>query len=269
MGRAGTPSRRPRDARPCPRPGPRSYVEIYNEELRDLLDRDGDGKPDSLGYAAEAGGAGAPAAPTLASSASRSTSVPAGAAGKGKDKDKEEDPEAARKRAAIAAATGPRIRELPSGEIVMDGVTRHVVRSFEALSVLLDDGGKRRTVAATQMNATSSRSHGIVTLYLNMIDTDAADGDETRRAKLHLVDLAGSERADSTGAAGDRLKEGAAINQSLSALGNVINALVERGPGGKGYIPYRDSRCVARVIDRGERSRARASALAAPLAPAG
>lgn len=53
------------------------------------------------------------------------------------------------------------------------------------------------------------------------------------------VDLAGSERASKTGATGDRLKEGAAINKSLSALGNVINALAE---GKRGHVPYRDSK---------------------------
>jgi len=60
---------------------------------------------------------------------------------------------------------------------------------------------------------------------------------------MNLVDLAGSERADSTGATGDRLKEGANINKSLSALGNVIKALADISMGTKKKIniPYRDS----------------------------
>lgn len=45
--------------------------------------------------------------------------------------------------------------------------------------------------------------------------------------KLNLVDLAGSERQSKTHAEGDRLKEANKINLSLSALGNVITALVE------------------------------------------
>ena len=60
-----------------------------------------------------------------------------------------------------------------------------------------------------------------------------------KKSKINLVDLAGSERAESTGATGDRLKEGAAINQSLSCLGNVVNAL---STGKSGHIPYRDSK---------------------------
>lgn len=60
---------------------------------------------------------------------------------------------------------------------------------------------------------------------------------------MNLVDLAGSERADSTGATGDRLKEGCAINQSLSALGNVISSLADMAGGKKGvFVPYRSSK---------------------------
>ncbi len=60
-----------------------------------------------------------------------------------------------------------------------------------------------------------------------------------RRGKLNLVDLAGSERQAKTEATGDRLKEANKINLSLSALGNVISALVD---GKKKHIPYRDSK---------------------------
>jgi len=61
-------------------------------------------------------------------------------------------------------------------------------------------------------------------------------------SKINLVDLAGSERANSTGATGDRLKEGCAINQSLSALGNVISALADKSMGKKKvFVPYRNS----------------------------
>ena len=61
-----------------------------------------------------------------------------------------------------------------------------------------------------------------------------------RVGKLNLVDLAGSERQSKTGATGDRLKEATKINLSLSALGNVISALVDGKPGG--HVPYRDSK---------------------------
>merc|ERR1712012_587221 len=62
-----------------------------------------------------------------------------------------------------------------------------------------------------------------------------------KTAVVNLVDLAGSERVESTGATGDRLKEGAGINMSLSSLGNVIKALAEQSEGKNPRIPYRDS----------------------------
>ena len=58
---------------------------------------------------------------------------------------------------------------------------------------------------------------------------------------MNLVDLAGSERANQTGATGDRLKEGAAINLSLTSLGNVISALADNSAGKNVRVPYRDS----------------------------
>lgn len=85
-----------------------------------------------------------------------------------------------------------------------------------------------RTVAATNMNETSSRSHAVFTIIFTQRRTDSATGLEAEKvSKISLVDLAGSERADSTGAQGTRLKEGANINKSLTTLGKVISALVE------------------------------------------
>jgi kinesin family protein 1 len=92
------------------------------------------------------------------------------------------------------------------------------------------------------MNATSSRAHTVVTI--EFVQKETKDGKEMAKTSvINLVDLAGSERADSTGATGDRLKEGASINQSLSALGNVIKALADLSLGSKKKIvvPYRDS----------------------------
>ena len=108
---------------------------------------------------------------------------------------------------------------------------------------LIEQGNKVRQVAATQMNERSSRSHSCFTIKINLKSEEQV-GDITREtctsAKINLVDLAGSERAAKTGATGDRLKEGAAINKSLSALGNVINMLADRSKGG--HVPYRDSK---------------------------
>ena len=92
------------------------------------------------------------------------------------------------------------------------------------------------------MNATSSRAHTVVTI--EFVQKKMQDGKEMAKTSvMNLVDLAGSERADSTGATGDTLKEGANINRSLSALGNVIKALADLSMGSKKKIvvPYRDS----------------------------
>merc|ERR1712060_466072 len=67
-------------------------------------------------------------------------------------------------------------------------------------------------------------------------------GDSTKVSMINLVDLAGSEKAGQTGASGDRLKEGAMINKSLSALGLVIEKLADKSAGKKVVVPYRDSK---------------------------
>merc|ERR1712151_585648 len=94
-------------------------------------------------------------------------------------------------------------------------------------------------------NAGSSRSHCIFIIKLHQKDTD--DASKNTFSKMNLVDLAGSERAKSTEAEGERLKEGANINKSLSALGNVINALSSVASGKKVFIPYRNSK-LTRVL---------------------
>lgn len=81
------------------------------------------------------------------------------------------------------------------------------------------------------MNATSSRAHTIVTINLIQKYKNDAGAEMAKSSLINLVDLAGSERADATGATGDRLKEGAAINLSLTSLGNVISALADNSAG--------------------------------------
>ncbi|KAI0761833.1 P-loop containing nucleoside triphosphate hydrolase protein [Trametes elegans] len=100
----------------------------------------------------------------------------------------------------------------------------------------------RRTVAATLMNERSSRSHSVFTLRIRGENTLTG---ETCEGSLNLVDLAGSERLEKSGAGADRerLKETQNINKSLSALGDVIAALGEKGEGkGDKHIPYRNSK---------------------------
>lgn len=115
----------------------------------------------------------------------------------------------------------------------------------------MDEGNKARTVAATRMNETSSRSHSVFTILLTQktLDTETNMVGE-KVSRISLVDLAGSERANSTGATGQRLKEGANINKSLTTLGKVISALAAQSSApAKGkkkaaaadFIPYRDS----------------------------
>ena len=98
----------------------------------------------------------------------------------------------------------------------------------------MDQGGKNRSVGATLMNVDSSRSHSIFAVVVEI-----ADDTGVRSGKLNLVDLAGSERQSKTGSTGERFREATRINLSLSALGNVISALVD---GKSKHIPYRDSK---------------------------
>nr|OQO15943.1 hypothetical protein B0A51_18361 [Rachicladosporium sp. CCFEE 5018] len=139
-----------------------------------------------------------------------------------------------------------KVREHPATGPYVEDLAKLVVRSFVEIENLMDEGNKARTVAATNMNETSSRSHAVFTLTLTQKRHDAETNMDTEKvAKISLVDLAGSERATSTGATGARLKEGAEINRSLSTLGRVIAALADMSSAKtktKGMqVPYRDS----------------------------
>ncbi|PKS07716.1 hypothetical protein jhhlp_006324 [Lomentospora prolificans] len=140
-----------------------------------------------------------------------------------------------------------KVREHPSTGPYVEDLAKLAVSSFQEIENLMDEGNKARTVAATNMNETSSRSHAVFTLMLTQKKFDAETKMEMEKvAKISLVDLAGSERATSTGATGARLKEGAEINRSLSTLGRVIAALADLSTGKKkkgagGQVPYRDS----------------------------
>lgn len=128
-----------------------------------------------------------------------------------------------------------KVREHPVTGPYVEHLNQVVVKSFEDIDRLMVAGNKTRTVAATNMNATSSRSHAIFTLKVTQITTHPDQGGATSEmsARINLVDLAGSERASRTGASGQTLKEGSNINQSLTTLGKVINGLAE-GTGADG-----------------------------------
>uniref|UniRef100_A0A3P8UP40 Kinesin-like protein n=1 Tax=Cynoglossus semilaevis TaxID=244447 RepID=A0A3P8UP40_CYNSE len=126
----------------------------------------------------------------------------------------------------------------------VEDLSKLAVTSYNDIQDLMDSGNKARTVAATNMNETSSRSHAVFNIIFTQKRHDAESDNSTEKvSKISLVDLAGSERADSTGAKGTRLKEGANINKSLTTLGKVISALAENKKKKKveSFIPYRDS----------------------------
>lgn len=130
--------------------------------------------------------------------------------------------------------------------IYVDGLSEICVDSSEAVLGLLADGNGRRAIGRTNMNEHSSRSHSVVTLRVESWDEGDDEKLTATSSKLHLIDLAGSERQKGTGATGERLKEGANINVSLSALGNVISALTEKK---RGHVPYRDSKLTRLLQD--------------------
>ncbi|KAI0052618.1 kinesin-like protein [Auriscalpium vulgare] len=143
-----------------------------------------------------------------------------------------------------------RVREHPSLGPYVEDLSKLAVNNYDEMMTLMDEGNKARTVAATNMNETSSRSHAVFTLILTMKRHDPDTNLDTEKvSRISLVDLAGSERANSTGATGQRLKEGANINKSLTTLGKVISALAvaSSNEGKKGkkkgddFVPYRDS----------------------------
>ncbi|XP_061499487.1 kinesin-like protein KIF17 [Anopheles gambiae] len=147
-----------------------------------------------------------------------------------------------------ATASTLQIKEVPGEGVMVQNLSLHTVHGMKQCIELLEAGAKNRMVGATLMNIESSRSHSIFSISLEQMST-SVEGDSgvaIKRGKLNLVDLAGSERQSKTGATGDRLKEATKINLSLSALGNVISALVD---GKTRHIPYRDSKLTRLLQD--------------------
>ena len=170
------------------------------------------------------------------------------------------------------------IREDKKKGVYVEGLSEWVVRSPAEIYGLMERGSSTRATASTKMNEISSRSHAVFIVIVEQSETayldehgDELDADDFERrlkagdggagagaakaleanvrqsfkvGKLNLVDLAGSERVRLTGATGQRLEESKKINQSLSALGNVIASLIE----GKPHIPYRDSK-LTRILE--------------------
>jgi len=178
-----------------------SYVEIYMERIRDLLDPHNE-----------------------------------------KPKRRSGRPETVQeRRKRVNTISEPKIKESPERGIYIAGVTEPFVRDLEDFNQLLQDGNIYRAVSKTEMNAQSSRSHAVITLRLACKSLE--NGTE-KSSKLMMVDLAGSEKNKSK-ANRARLEEAKKINQSLSTLGRVINALTEK----KNHIPHRESKLTRVLAD--------------------
>uniref|UniRef100_A0A914Z7V5 Kinesin motor domain-containing protein n=1 Tax=Panagrolaimus superbus TaxID=310955 RepID=A0A914Z7V5_9BILA len=161
-----------------------SYLEIYQEEIRDLLDKKGNNKLE--------------------------------------------------------------LKENPDFGIYVKDLTSYATKSVDDILQIMQAGNSHRSTGKTNMNEHSSRSHAIFMITVECSQPDVTGKEHIRVGHLNLVDLAGSERQSKTGAQGERFKEATKINLSLSALGNVISALVD---GKSSHIPYRDSKLTRLLQD--------------------
>ncbi|XP_047340595.1 kinesin-like protein KIN-12D isoform X2 [Impatiens glandulifera] len=139
------------------------------------------------------------------------------------------------------SSTNLSIREDVKKGVYVENLSEFEVQTVGDILTLLSQGSSNRRVAATNMNRESSRSHSVFTCVIES-RWEKDNNCNLRFARLNLVDLAGSERQKSSGAEGERLKEAANINKSLSTLGHVIMVLVDVANGKMKHIPYRDSR---------------------------
>ena len=133
------------------------------------------------------------------------------------------------------------LREDMKKGVYVDGLIEETVENVMETYELLNIGAQNRHVSYTNMNKESSRSHSVFTLIIESKSTDEGLVN-FKSSRFHLIDLAGSERQKATDCAGDRLKEAGMINKSLSALGNVINSLVDISEGKSRHVHYRDSK---------------------------
>lgn len=167
-----------------------SYIELYNEELRDLL------------------------APDLSAPVGSSQPM---SMGSGNSRD-------------AAASGLKIFDDSSKRGVLIQGLEEISVKSAPDALALLVKGSDRRQIAATKFNDHSSRSHSIFSIAVHVKEVSAMGDDLLRVGKLNLVDLAGSENIGRSGAENKRAREAGMINQSLLTLGRVINALVEKSP---------------------------------------
>lgn len=138
------------------------------------------------------------------------------------------------------------LKERPDTGIYVKDLSSFVTKSVREIEHVMNVGNQNRSVGATDMNEHSSRSHAIFIITIECSEMGEDGENHIRVGRLNLVDLAGSERQAKTKSEGERLKEATKINLSLSALGNVISALVD---GKSTHIPYRDSKLTRLLQD--------------------
>lgn len=139
------------------------------------------------------------------------------------------------------------LRERPDAGVYVEDLSSFVCKNVTEIERVLSKGRNNRSVGATNMNEHSSRSHAIFMITIEHSEMDRNGIEHIRVGKLNLVDLAGSERLTKSQTVGKRQKEGITINLSLSALSNVISALVDGRA--KRHIPYRDSKLTRLLQD--------------------
>ncbi|NWV95448.1 KIF3C protein, partial [Machaerirhynchus nigripectus] len=138
------------------------------------------------------------------------------------------------------------LKENPETGVYIKDLSSFVTKNVKEIEHVMNLGSQTRSVGSTNMNEHSSRSHAIFLITIECSETGPDGEEHIRVGKLNLVDLAGSERQNKMGAHGERPKEASKINLSLSALGNVISALVD---GRSTHIPYRDSKLTRLLQD--------------------
>ena len=124
--------------------------------------------------------------------------------------------------------------------IILDGLRKLIINSPEEAIKFVIQGNKLRHTAATLMNNESSRSHAVISIYIEKTISQKENKNRTKIQKsvFHIIDLAGSERQDKTGANGERTREAGGINKSLMNLKRVITSIIKN----QKQVPYRDSK---------------------------
>ncbi|KAM0750804.1 kinesin-domain-containing protein [Meredithblackwellia eburnea MCA 4105] len=227
-----------------------SFVEIYNEELRDL---------NAMGEGVHPSHSGVGATAVVEQGEvprSTSTTTAAGGGGGGKSRPSHAGgPGSAapggEKDLSSPATSGPKELRIYDDKtngsgVVIHGLEETLITSAEEGLRVLKRGSERRQIAATRCNEHSSRSHSIFTIVLHLKETSKSGNEDLLKVgKLNLVDLAGSENVGRSGAKEGRAREAGMINASLLALGRVINKLVEK----QNHIPYRESKLTRLLQD--------------------